>query len=147
MTKFSDTLKALIERRGWKQKEAAKRFRISSSAMSLYLNAERRPARDQMGSILRAFDHDERTELLHAFLFDDIPGAEFADLILLERTGEASRLRDEAVNAWRSFTMPKAASDSLALIAAAAVTDAQLQEAIISLSDFIQSCSPAKKKK
>lgn len=138
MSYFSTALTGLLERHRWTQQEASAVFQISTSAVGLYVTSRRHPHPSQLASMLRPLEFEDRQELLLAALKDSVPGEEFADLIMLEKIGASSRLREEAVAAWKTAPLPASVRAALDLIADNCQSNAELQATILSLAEFIR---------
>ena len=147
MSYFSAEFTAIMKERGWKNEDARIKFNIAISTVSLYANAERSPRPEQLANILRALDHDERTRLMYAVHRDAVPGEEFADLVLLERTGEGSKMREEALAAWKKVKLSPQAEADIETIAAAIATHADIEKAAHSFAEFIRNTTVTPKKK
>lgn len=139
MSYFSTAFSRVVESLGWTQADAAKNFCIGQSTISLYQSGKRYPTTDQLALVLRPLDHEDRVLLMLAVLKDSIPGAEFADLVMLEPCGQSSRLREEAVIQYQKSPLPAKVRKAMEIIESEAMTDSELQTMLITFSDFLRS--------
>jgi transcriptional regulator with XRE-family HTH domain len=145
MGRFSITLKDIIAQRFGGQKEAVAAFGIPQGSISQYINMERvRPRDEQLTKILDALEYEDRVRLMHAVLQDAIPDERYADLCLIEPTGEASKMREVAREAWREVVVSKQGALDLETIAAAMCRHADIDDVIHGLAEFIRSTTEKK---
>lgn len=141
MSYFSTAFSSIIERHKWRQRDIADRTGIRQASISEYVNGTTTPTPEQFSKILGAVSHEDRCDLLEAAWRDLVPDSKYAGLFLLERIGEVSRLREEAETWWKSAPLPGPVKTALNTIATAAAHDPDLQQAVLSLAEFIRATS------
>ncbi|NBW32038.1 MAG: XRE family transcriptional regulator [bacterium] len=146
MSYFSTAFSSIIERNKWRQREVADMTGIRQGSISEYVNGATNPTAEQLAKILKAVSHDEKCELLEASWRDLVPSEEYSGLFLIERVGEQSRLRDEAEAWWKSAPLPSPVKSAFETLATAAAHDPDLQQAIVSLAEFIRATTKKERK-
>ncbi len=141
MSYFSTAFSSILDRNKWRQRDIADKTGIRQGSISEYVNGATNPTAEQLAKILAAVSHEDRCDLLEAAWRDLVPDSEYAGLFLLERVGEQSRLREEAESWWQSAPLPGPVKTALNTIATAAAHDLDLQQAVLSLAEFIRATS------
>lgn len=134
MSYFSNTLKTVLERRGWKQKDASAAFRLTSSTISQYLAGSRNPAKKPLAQILSALGESEQAEVIIAAMRDVVPSPEYQNVVQLTDATSNNELREQAAAQWRKIPLPKNVDAAMMTLAQCCAKRPEIGAAIIALS-------------
>ncbi len=137
MALFPQTLKTILDARGWAQKDACEAFHLSTATISQYLAGGRSPEKKQLAQILAALTEPERAALQIAIMRDTIPAPEFRNLVLLTDATESARVREEAEESWRRIPLPEDVRRAVEILVQSAKTDPDVAALIIACAAVI----------